>query len=137
MIIQGGAMIVRDVATTTGTLRHAHGPGWDSKRLIVASDQVGFSMHDTTVPEGSVLEMEYRHHVEANYCFSGEGELFDVAANRTYPITPGTLYMLDKHDRHILRAIRGDLRLVCVFTPPLSGSETHDANGGFEPGDDA
>lgn len=125
-------MIVRDLATTKGSSRHAHGVGWDSKRLIVASDQVGFSMHDTTVAEGSVLEMEYRHHVEANYCFSGEGELFDVATNCTYPITPGTLYVLDKYDRHILRAIKGDLRLVCVFNPPLSGGETHDANGGFE-----
>jgi L-ectoine synthase len=125
-------MIVRDVESSTGTSRHVRGDGWDSKRLIVAADHVGFSMHDTTVPEGSTLDMQYRHHVEANYCFAGEGEVIDVAMNRTYPLRPGTLYVLNQHDRHILRAIKGDLRLVCVFSPALAGSETHDEHGGFD-----
>ena len=40
----------------------------------------------------------------------------------------GTLYILDRHDRHILRA-ETDLRMVCVFTPPLTGNEVHDENG--------
>jgi L-ectoine synthase len=126
-------MIVRDVASTVGTDRHASGKGWDSKRLIVASDGVGFSVHDTTVPEGSQLEMEYKHHVEANYCFEGEGEVVDVGTGETYEIKPGSIYVLDKHDRHILRAINGNLRLVCVFNPALAGNETHRSDGSFAP----
>jgi L-ectoine synthase len=124
-------MIVRDVISTVGTSRHASGKGWDSKRLIVASDGVGFSVHDTTVPEGSTLEMEYKHHIEANYCFAGFGEVLDVATGQTHEIKPGSIYVLDKHDRHILRAIKGDLRLVCVFNPALSGDETHRPDGSY------
>jgi L-ectoine synthase len=124
-------MIVRDVASTLGTARHASGEGWDSKRLIVASDNVGFSVHDTTVPEGASLELEYKHHIEANYCFAGEGEVVDLATGKTYPITPGSIYVLDRHDRHIIRSLKGDLRLVCVFNPALVGNETHREDGSY------
>ncbi|WP_153102206.1 ectoine synthase [Paraburkholderia hayleyella] len=130
-------MIVRTVAQTTGTPHHASGPGWDSKRLIVAADQVGYSVHDTTVKEGAEQILEYKHHIEANYCFAGEGEVVDVASGITYPLRPGTIYVLDKHDRHILRALKGDLRLVCVFNPALAGAETHQADGSYAPLDTA
>jgi L-ectoine synthase len=126
-------MIVRDVESTEGTVRHVSGAGWDSKRLIVADDAVGFSVHDTTVNEGAEMELQYKHHVEANYCFSGEGELVEVFSGRVFPIRPGTIYVLDQHDRHIIRALKGDLRLVCVFNPALAGGETHTADGSFEP----
>jgi L-ectoine synthase len=126
-------MIVRDVVSTVGTDRHATGKGWDSKRLIVASDSVGFSVHDTTVPEGSELELEYKHHIEANYCFEGYGEVVDLATGKTHEIKPGSIYVLDKHDRHIVRAIKGDLRLVCVFNPALAGGETHRPDGSYAP----
>ncbi|WJF91651.1 ectoine synthase [Paraburkholderia bonniea] len=126
-------MIVRTVQETTGTSRHASGPGWDSKRLIVAADNVGYSVHDTTVAEGAEQILEYKHHIEANYCFAGEGEVVDVATGKTYPLRPGSIYVLDKHDRHILRALKGDLRLVCVFNPPLAGDETHEDDGSYAP----
>jgi L-ectoine synthase len=31
-----------------------------------------------------------------------------------------------------VRAINGDLRLVCVFNPALTGFETHTADGSFD-----
>jgi L-ectoine synthase len=132
-ILQELEMIVRDVESTTGTARHVIGDGWDSKRLIVVSDMVGFSVHDTTVAEGSELELQYRHHVEANYCFGGEGEVVDLTSGHIYRLCPGTIYVLDQHDRHIVRALKGDLRLVCVFNPALAGDETHTPDGSFEP----
>jgi len=39
---------------------------------------------------------------------------------------------LDKNDKHILRATKGDLHLICVFNPPLSGDETHNEEGGYD-----
>ena len=38
------------------------------------------------------------------------------------------MYALNEHDQHWLRA-KTDLRVVCVFTPPLTGREVHDENG--------
>ena len=46
---------------------------------------------------------------------------------------PGTLYALDRNDAHVLRATKGDLRLVCVFNPPLSGNERHREDGSYAP----
>jgi L-ectoine synthase len=38
------------------------------------------------------------------------------------------MYALDKHDKHWLRA-KTTMRLVCVFSPPLSGRESHQLKG--------
>jgi L-ectoine synthase len=100
--------------------------------MIVKSDGIGYSVHETRVKEGAELHLHYKHHYEANYCVAGEAEVTDVATGAVHTIRPGTLYALDKNDKHILRATKGDLHLVCVFNPPLSGQETHDADGSYE-----
>jgi hypothetical protein len=40
------------------------------------------------------------------------------------------LYVLDGNERHELHA-ETDLRMVCVFTPALTGREVHDADGAY------
>jgi L-ectoine synthase len=100
--------------------------------MIVKSDGIGYSVHETRVHEGAELHLHYKHHYEANYCVAGEAEVTDVATGAVHTIRPGTLYALDKSDKHILRATKGELHLVCVFNPPLSGQETHDADGSYE-----
>jgi L-ectoine synthase len=124
-------MIVRTLSEVIGSERHVSGDSWESRRLLLKDDGMGFSLHDTVVKEGSEQRLHYKHHLEANYCISGEGEVVDVKSGRTYPIRPGTLYALDRHDEHILRATSGDLHLVCVFNPPLAGPEKHQADGSY------
>ena len=124
-------MIVRTLDQVIGTARHAKGPGWESRRILLKSDGMGYSLHDTLIPEGSEMELEYKHHLETNYCIAGEGEVVDVATGQVWPLKPGSMYALDRHDRHILRATKGDLRLVCVFNPALSGDEHHGADGSY------
>ncbi|MFK8079896.1 MAG: ectoine synthase [Granulosicoccus sp.] len=124
-------MIVRKLADVVKSWRHATGEGWESRRIVLADDAMGFSLHDTLVKEGAELHLEYKNHLEANYCIEGKGEVENVATGERHPIQPGTMYALDNHDKHILRAIEGDIRLVCVFSPALSGRETHDAQGGY------
>jgi L-ectoine synthase len=124
-------VIVRTLDQTIGSAKDVHGHGWRSRRLLTKADAMGFSFHDTVLSEGSEQELEYRHHLEANYCISGEGEVVDVASGKVYPIRPGTLYALDKNDRHILRVTKGDLRLICVFYPALIGTEVHQSDGSY------
>ena len=126
-------MIVRTLDQITGSTKDVHGDGWRSRRLLTKADAMGFSFHDTVVSEGSEQELEYKHHLEANYCISGEGEVVDTTSGHTYPIRPGTLYALDKNDRHILRATKGELRLICVFYPALIGTEVHRSDGSYAP----
>ena len=123
-------MIVRTLADILGTDRDVHGKGWVSRRLLLRKDGMGYSLTDTLVHAGSELTIWYENHLEACYCIEGRGEIEDLATGQVHPIAPGTMYALDHHDRHVLRGIT-DMRLVCVFRPPLTGRETHDARGTY------
>lgn len=103
---------------------------WTSRRLLLAKDGMGFSMHDTLIKPGTETKMWYRNHLEAVYCVAGTGEIRDLETGEVHPIAPGTLYALDKHDKHVLVA-ETELRMICVFNPPLVGPETHDADGAY------
>jgi L-ectoine synthase len=127
-------MIVRRLAEIEGSPRDVSGPTWTSRRLLLRSDGMGFSLHDTVIHAGTTTEMEYRNHLEAVYCIAGRGSV-TVIGGETFPIEQGTVYALDKHDRHVLVADEA-LRLVCVFCPPLTGQETHDADGSYPPSED-
>jgi L-ectoine synthase len=103
-----------------------------STRLIVKNDGMGYSVHHTRVPQGTEIHCHYKDHLETNYCIAGEGEVFDVATGKTYTIGVGSMYALDKHDEHVLRATKGELHLICVFNPPLAGGERHNDQGGYD-----
>lgn len=121
-------MIVRTLDEVKGTERDICTPHWASRRLLLRSDGMGFSLHETTVYPGTETHICYANHLEAVYCIEGEGEVETVADGRIHKIRPGTVYALDRHDRHNLRA-KTQMRLVCVFNPPLTGREVHDADG--------
>ncbi len=110
--------------------RTVHAETWSSRRLLLAADGMGFSMHDTVLHPGTTTKMWYRNHVEAVYCISGRGELKNTETGQVHPIAAGTIYALDQHDQHELTAIT-ELRMVCVFNPPLVGPETHDEEGAY------
>jgi L-ectoine synthase len=115
-----------DVAATDFFVDWGNGT---SHRLLTEVDGMGFTVCHTVVAAGSESLLEYRRHLEACYCIAGEGEVEDMDGN-VYPIRPGDIYVLDKHDRHLLRGGRDkDLVLVSVFNPPLTGRERHSLNG--------
>lgn len=123
-------MIVRTLDEITATDRDVSAETWRSRRLLLAGDGMGFSFHETRIFAGTETRMHYRHHLEAVFCVAGEGEIETLDDGRVYAIRPGTIYALDRHDRHVLRA-RTELVLLCVFNPPVTGRETHDASGAY------
>jgi L-ectoine synthase len=123
-------MIITTLDSIAGTERDVAGEGWRSRRLLLRRDGMGFSLHDTVVEAGADLEMQYRHHLEACYVIQGEAEITDLATGATHRLVPGSLYALDRHDRHHLRVL-AELRVVCVFNPALAGTERH-VGGGYE-----
>jgi len=94
---------------------------------------VGFSLHDTIIHAGSESLLWYKHHIEAVYCIEGEGEVETTDDGKVYPISAGTVYLLNGNERHLLRATT-TMRMVCVFNPPVTGREDHDADGAYRPG---
>jgi L-ectoine synthase len=115
-----------------GTDREVSAEGWTSRRLLLAHDQMGFSLHDTLIHEGAELHMTYKHHLEAVYCIEGQGSIELVATGEVTKLGPGTVYALDQHDPHILRA-QTQMRMVCVFNPPVTGKEVHGPDGAYPP----
>lgn len=123
-------MIVRSLQEARNTERHVKTQYWDSVRLVLKSDEQGFSFHITTIYAGADLRMHYINHLESVYCISGEGEVETLADGKVYAIFPGTIYVLNQHDEHILRA-KTEMVMACVFNPPLNGQEVHDGNGAY------
>lgn len=122
-------MIVKHLDHIVNTEDDIDTSTWNSRRLLLKKDGMGFSMHDTLIKAGTETLIWYRNHVEAVYCVEGEGEI-EVVDGETYPIRPGTLYALDGHEKHLLRA-KSQMRMVCVFNPPLTGREVHDPEGAY------
>jgi L-ectoine synthase len=126
-------MIVRKLADADRSDRRIVSPdgNWESTRLLLKDDKMGFSFHITTIYQGADFQMHYQNHLESVYCISGEGEVETLADGNRYSIQPGTIYILDKHDRHVLRAFE-EMVMACVFNPPLNGKEVHNDEGAYE-----
>lgn len=111
-------MIVRTLDECRNSERRVVADNWESVRMLLKDDNMGFSFHITTIYEGTETHIHYQNHLESVFCMSGEGEI-EVVGGETYPIKPGTLYILDKHDEHYLRAYKNkEMVMACVFNPP-------------------
>ncbi|QGX97657.1 ectoine synthase [Roseovarius faecimaris] len=123
-------MFVKTLADILDTDAHVTGDAFESRRILLASDGLGYSFHDTVIKAGTTQHLHYKNHIEANYCIDGQGEVECVATGQVWPLGPGSMYVLDQHDAHIVRA-ETDMRLICIFTPALTGQETHDPDGSY------
>lgn len=125
-------MIVRDLEEARKGDRLVGADGWDSTRLLLAGDGMGFSFHITRIQAGTSHVFHYKHHFESVYCISGDGEIEDIESGQIHQIRPGVMYALDRNDRHRLTA-RAELVLACCFNPPVTGTEVHREDGSYAP----
>ena len=123
-------MIIRQLQQIIDSDRDVEAPNgnWVSRRLLLKQEEMGFSMHDTIIRAGTETYIWYKHHLEGVYCVAGRGEIEDLESGKIHPIEDGTLYALNGHERHYLRAFE-DMRMICVFNPPLTGREVHTKEG--------
>ena len=127
-------MIIRKIEECTGNDREVKAPNgnWVSRRLLLRDDGMGFSFHETIIHAGTETPIWYKNHLEAVYCVAGNGSIEDLTTGEVHHIAPGTLYALNEHDKHILRGGTEDMKMICVFTPPLRGDEVHNEEGAYE-----
>lgn len=123
-------MIVRSRADLEGTDRETNAETFLARRLLLARDGLGYSFHDTTLYKGSQTNMHYKNHQETVYCIEGRATLTDHTNGEVYEIIPGTMYVLDRHEKHTLD-VEETVRMICVFTPALVGQEVHDEEGAY------
>ena len=124
-------MIVRDIKDIIGSSKEVHAKEgqWTSRRMILKDDGMGFSFHETIIKAGTKTHIHYQNHLEAVYCVAGDGKIEDLSSGEVHKIYDGVMYALDKHDDHNLYGGAKDMRLICVFNPPIKGTENHDENG--------
>jgi len=103
---------------------------WESARMLLNKDGMGFSFHVTTLYAGAEIELQYLNHFESVFIMQGKGTIEDLANGEMHDLLPGVIYALDQHDQHILR-IEEEIICACVFNPPVSGREVHDENGSY------
>ena len=130
-------MKVINVKELKNTYREVYCPnkGFISNRIILKKDNMGFGLNHTFIPKGKPQNWHYKNHLEACYCVSGKGILIDCLTDEKYNIEQGVTYILDKNDNHIFKALE-DTVLICVFNPPLIGSETHNDEGSYSIGEE-
>ena len=125
-------MFTRSIKEIENTERHVKGVGFDSLRLILAKDGMGFSVHKTIIPQSDTAHhWHYKNHLEACYCISGKAILTNIESGKKYNIEPGTIYALDKNDDHTFLPIE-DTVLISIFNPPVKGRGIHNEDGSYE-----
>lgn len=121
-------MIVRQLSDLQNTERETSAATWTSRRLLLKKDGMGFSLHDTLIYAGTTTEIHYQNHLEAVYCIEGSGRIQDLTNGQEYEIKADTMYALNGHEKHLLIADE-QMRMICVFNPPVVGNEVHDEHG--------
>lgn len=123
-------MIIRDFNEAKNTDRKVEDARWNSVRMLLADDGMGFSFHITTIEAGSEHTFHYKNHFESVYCISGTGEIENLATGEVHQIRPGVMYALNLHDKHTLRCTT-EFVLACCFNPPVTGTEVHREDGSY------
>lgn len=108
--------------------------GFVSNRILLESDNMGYTMTKTIIPVNGKQFWHYKNHLESCYCISGKGILTNAITNEEFTIEPDITYVLDKNDPHYFEALE-EVTLICVFNPPLKGQEVHKEDGSYGDGD--
>ena len=95
-------MIIRKLDEARAGDRNVTSQGWESARLLLADDGMGFSFHITTLYAGAELKMHYQNHLDGKK---------DSAWLGMQPET--------------------EIVCACVFNPPVTGREVHDETGAY------
>ena len=122
-------MFVRNKSDVEKTPYFVEWGAGTSHRLLTERDAMGFTLCHTIVRAGTESLLHYRNHLEACYCIAGEGEVEDMQGN-IFPIRPGDIYVLDQHDRHLLRG--GKEQTIYYFSKDERADTGTELPAGFE-----
>lgn len=101
-----------------------------SNRILLESDQMGYTLTKTVIEPGKRVFQHYKNHLESCYCVKGRAILINALTGEEHIIEPDVTYVLDKNDPHYFEAFEETV-LICVFNPPLTGQEIHREDGSY------
>src|SRR5699024_8828793 len=121
-------MIVTQLEDLNDTERDVTSETWRSRRIVLAREGVGFSMHDTVIYAGTTSTFHYENHIEDVYCIMCECTRTNEEPGQVHALRDVTLYLMAAHQNHTVCATT-ELRMACVFNPPVTVRETQDESG--------
>ncbi len=101
-----------------------------SNRILLDEDKMGYTMTKTVIEPGEKQFQHYKNHLESCYCVSGSATLTNASTGEEFHIKEDVTYVLDQNDPHYFEAHEKTI-LICVFNPPLLGTEIHDSDGSY------
>jgi len=97
-----------------------------SRRFLAAPDGFNLSVHNTLCHSNHSTSLHYQHNVEVVYFIKGQGEYVLQNGEEQHEFDSekhnGTLILLE-HDAHVLKIGAADSIAICLFFPPLKGTE--------------
>ena len=97
-----------------------------SRRFLAAPDGFNISFHNTLCYSNFTTSLHYQHNVEAVYWLKGKGEYVLQNGEEWHEFNSekhhGTLILLN-HDAHVVKTGPADCIAICLFFPPLKGTE--------------
>lgn len=103
-----------------------------SRRLVLDTDNMGYTLTKTIIEPGRVNRWHYKNHLETCYCVSGDATLINERTGESFRIGADDAYILDQNDPHTFEA-HVQTVLMCVFNPPLTGGEVHGEDDSYPP----
>ena len=100
-------------------------------RVLMKDDGLGFSLSEARCGAGNKSKLWYKNHWEANYIRAGKGSLINTLSGESWPLHPGVLYCVGPNDQHSVVNSEDPLRIISIFNPPITGIESHDADGAY------
>lgn len=96
--------------------------GGYSRRFLAAPDGYNISVHNTLVRAQFNAHLHYPHNMEANYFVKGQGEYLWENGQQQHKFDSGTMVLVES-DAHEVKNGASDTTAICVFFPPLKGTE--------------
>ena len=100
-------MLIRTLRETRASDRNVQSDGWESARLLLKDDGMGFSMHVTTLNAGLASHAPHTHPNEEVVILK-EGRLEVFANGETRVVGPGAVMFMASNQPHAVRNV-GDV----------------------------
>jgi len=117
-------LLMKSLSEVVGSDRNVPFEGGYSRRFLAAPDGYNISFHNTLAHASFNARLHYPHNMEANYFIKGQGEYVWKNGQQQFDFEKhhGTMLLVE-HDAHEVKIGGSDSIAICLFSPPLKGTE--------------
>ena len=117
-------LLMKSLSEVVGSDRNVFFKGGYSRRFLAAPDGYNISFHNTLNHANFNARLHYPHNIEANFFIKGQGEYIWKNGQQQFDFEKhhGTMLLVE-HDAHEVKIGPSGSIAICLFFPPLKGTE--------------